>query len=107
VLSSHAMPVKCVAYSPQHSALISASWDKTLHIHHTQQPDLVPATVNLPNKPFAISLSPTKLIVALADRATIIYDLATLVNTARQASQPLPNTIDVPPFQQRENSLKS
>jgi len=106
VLSSHEMPVKCVAYSSQHGVLISASWDKTLHIHHVHQPDLIPATVKLSNKPFAISLSPSKLIVALADRATIIYDLALLVNTARQSSQPLPNTIDVPPFQQRENSLK-
>lgn len=87
--------------------LISASWDSTLHIHHpSKQPSLEPATLPLPAKPFALSISASKLVVAMAARKVHIYDLAAMSILSSQASQPPPNTVELEPFQQRESSLK-
>lgn len=106
VLSSHAAGVKSVVYSPQHSMLVSASWDSTLHIHHPSHPAQFPSTIQLPSKPFSLSLTATKLVVAMASRALHIYDLKALSVLSSQASQPPPNLIEVQPWQRRESSLK-
>lgn len=100
------MAVKSVVYDSTHKILISASWDKTLHIHHPHQPTLTPATLTLPAKPFSLALSPSKLIVAMANRVNNIYDISALAMISGQASQPPPNSIDLEPFQIRESSLK-
>ncbi|KAL8781862.1 MAG: hypothetical protein Q9213_005803 [Squamulea squamosa] len=112
VLSSHTAGVKSLVYSSQHHILISASWDSTLHIHHLSSPSRSPASVALPSKPFSISLTATKLVVAMASRALHIYDLASLASS----SSSLPHITDpqsgiampisVEPWQRRESSLK-
>ena len=116
VLSSHKAGVKSVAHSPQHGLLFSISWDNSLHIHHTAStgdgsPPHGPSSIRLPHKPFSISLSPTKLVVAMAARALHIYDLKSLALLSSQApsedSTPLPPPeIAVDPWQRRESSLK-
>lgn len=106
VLSSHEAGVKSVAYSSHHSLLISASWDSTLHIHLPLQPSHTTNTIRLPSKPFALSLTATKLVVAMASRGLHIYDLNALSLLASQASQPPPNELEVEPWQVRESSLK-
>ncbi|KAJ9644569.1 mitotic spindle checkpoint protein Bub3 [Coniosporium tulheliwenetii] len=69
ILSTHEAGVKSVVYSSEHDLLISASWDKTLHIHFpSDMISHVPNTVPLPAKPFSLSLTPTKLVVAMANR---------------------------------------
>ncbi|MCJ1291882.1 hypothetical protein MMC34_003430 [Xylographa carneopallida] len=110
VLSSHTAGAKSIAYSSPHKLLISASWDSTLHIHHTDDSTLVPSIIPLPSKPFSISLSPTKLVVAMASRAVHIYDLKSLAVLSSQngalSTESPGNKLDLDPWQRRESSLK-
>ena len=106
VLSSHTSAANAILYDPATKTLVSASWDSTLHIHHPYTPGEEPATLTLPSKPFALSLSPTKLVVAMSSRAVHIYDLPAISLISSQAGQPPPNAISVEPFQRRESSLK-
>ena len=109
VLSSHTTGAKCVAYAPNLNIVISAAWDSTLHLHLLDDPSRMPATIPLPSKPFSISLTPTKLVVAMASRHVFIYDLKGMKLLASQ-SQPESssdeNTLQVEPFQRRESSMK-
>ncbi|KAJ5638573.1 Mitotic checkpoint protein BUB3.2 [Penicillium herquei] len=111
VLSSHEAGVRSVVYSPEHSIVISGSWDSTLHVHRTDAgPDTEsqPAVVPLPSKPFSISLTSTKLVVAMASRALHIYDLKALALLTAQADSESTNgnRVEVEPWQRRESSLK-
>ncbi|CAJ2513897.1 Uu.00g020160.m01.CDS01 [Anthostomella pinea] len=102
VVSKHSAPVRRVVYSRQHSLLISASWDSTLHVHNPTNASLAPLTIPLPGKPHALAASPSKVIVAMTSRLVHIYDLATL-----SAALTSPSASDPPqPWQQRESSLK-
>ncbi|KAI5287880.1 hypothetical protein KEM55_009241, partial [Ascosphaera atra] len=66
-----------------------------------------PVVVPLHSKPFALSISPTKLVVAMANRSNHIYELETLASAARtHASNPPPNIHPLEPWQRRESSLK-
>ncbi|TGO65786.1 hypothetical protein BCON_0001g01020 [Botryotinia convoluta] len=94
VLSTHEAPVKSVVYSKEHSLLISASWDQTLHIHNLSDPSQSPMTIPLPSKPHSLSLTATKLVVAMSSRLLYIYSL------------PLSTDPFQEPWQQRESSLK-
>ncbi|KAI9794361.1 MAG: hypothetical protein M1816_005430 [Peltula sp. TS41687] len=108
VLSTHEAGVKSVVYSPETSTLISASWDKTLHIHTLSTSTKVATTIPLPAKPFSISLTTTKLVVAMASRAVHIYDLRSLALISSQTADPTPtaNTLEIEPLQRRESSLR-
>ncbi|KAL2003992.1 hypothetical protein VTN02DRAFT_1055 [Thermoascus thermophilus] len=107
VLSSHDAGVRCVVYSKEHGLVISASWDSTLHIHRNDPNiDSFPATIPLPSKPFSLSLTPTKLVVAMASRALHIYDLKSLALLFDQSDREPPNKIELEPWQRRESSLK-
>ncbi|KAJ5050386.1 uncharacterized protein L3040_002269 [Drepanopeziza brunnea f. sp. 'multigermtubi'] len=103
VLSAHGAPVRSVVYSKEHSLLISASWDSTLQIHDLKNPDREPATIKLPAKPHSLSITASKLVVAMAARLVYIYELHTLTMHASQQSG---TTTDLEPWQQRESSLK-
>lgn len=108
-LSTHDKGVKAVAYSTTHKLLISASWDSTLHIHHPQTHSQPPTTVSLPSKPFSLSLTATKLVVAMASRALHIYDLAQLAadsTASREMSDTTYAVLSTEPWQRRESSLK-
>ncbi|OJJ44950.1 hypothetical protein ASPZODRAFT_656829 [Penicilliopsis zonata CBS 506.65] len=109
VLSSHEAGVRSVVYSKEHSLVISASWDSTLHVHRPDagsNPDLTPAIIPLPSKPFSMSLTPTKLVVAMASRALHIYDLNALALLTAQSDASPPNKVEIEPWQRRESSLK-
>lgn len=98
VLSSHGAGVKSVLYDRQHNILVSGSWDSTLHIHHLSKPSDPPVKISLPNKPFSLSLTSTKLVVAMASRALHIYQLANLASDSAASG--------IEPWQRRESSLK-
>ncbi|KAI1102219.1 mitotic checkpoint protein BUB3 [Jackrogersella minutella] len=100
-LSKHASPVRRVVYSREHSLLISASWDSTLHVHDPSNPSLPPLTIPLPGKPHAMAASPSKVVVAMTSRLVHIYDLSTLAGALASPSADPPQ-----PWQQRESSLK-
>ncbi|GAP84721.1 putative mitotic checkpoint protein BUB3 [Rosellinia necatrix] len=99
VLSKHSAPVRRVVYSQQHSLVISASWDSTLHVHDPSDPAQTPLEIPLPGKPHAMAASPSKLIVAMTSRLVHIYDLAALAGGLSSREVPAP-------WQQRESSLK-
>ncbi|KAM7217059.1 WD40-repeat-containing domain protein [Rhypophila decipiens] len=104
-LSQHNAAVRSLAYSREHSILVSASWDLTLHIHDTSSSPSAPQptiTIQLPGKPHAMASSPSKLVVAMTARLVHIYDLPTL-SKALQSQTP---ASEITPWQQRESSLK-
>ncbi|KAK4448074.1 mitotic checkpoint protein BUB3.2 [Podospora aff. communis PSN243] len=100
VLSKHSQAVRCVVFSPEHSILISVSWDNTLHIHNPSSSD-PPLTIQLPGKPHAMAASPSKVVVAMTARLVHIYDLPTIAAALKSGS-----TSSIQPWQQRESSLK-
>lgn len=108
VLSSHEAGVRNVVYSKEHSLVISASWDSTLHVHRVgTSADITPAIVPLPSKPFSMSLTATKLVVAMASRSLHIYDLKALALLTEQSDGTAGNNkVEVEPWQRRESSLK-
>ncbi|KAF2839916.1 putative nuclear pore complex subunit [Patellaria atrata CBS 101060] len=101
VLSTHSKPVKSVIYDPSTSLLISASWDATLHIHSlsSSRTNTSFTSISLPSKPFALSLSKTKLAVAMANRAFQIYELAALATLPE-------GEVNHQLWQARESSMK-
>ncbi|KAJ5184151.1 Mitotic checkpoint protein BUB3.2 [Penicillium capsulatum] len=111
VLSSHEAGVRNVVYSREHNIIISASWDSTLHVHRPDagsNSDSTPAVIPLPSKPFSVSLTATKLVVAMASRSLYLYDLKALALLSAQADGPTTgeNKVEVEPWQRRESSLK-
>lgn len=107
VLSTHDAGVRSVVYNKDHSLVISAAWDSTLHIH-PGFPDAQwsTATISLPSKPFSLAVSSSKLVVAMANRALHIYDLAALAEQCKNTANALQNRLDIDPWQRRESSLK-
>ncbi|KAI4601095.1 hypothetical protein KJ359_012282 [Pestalotiopsis sp. 9143b] len=99
LVSKHTAPVRRVVYSREHSLLITASWDSTLHVLNPSDTSLAPLTIPLPGKPHALAASPSKVIVAMTSRLVHIYDLNTLATSLQSGSVP-------EPWQQRESSLK-
>lgn len=116
VLSTHAAGAARAVYSRRHRLLVTASWDKTLHIHDRADPGRGVRAVALPAKPFALALSPSKMVLAMSGRQTSIYDLQAMrelvgqsgggADTAGASSGNAPGVLDLEPWQRRESSLK-
>ena len=106
VLSTHDNGVRSVVYSREHSLVISAAWDSTVHIHPGGDESWSPATINLPSKPFSLSVSASKLVVAMASRALQIYELKALASECKSLGNESHNRLDIEPWQRRESSLK-
>lgn len=106
VLSTHKSGVRSVAYSASTDVCVSASWDSTLHVHALSKPGQPPAQISLPSKPFSISLTSDKLVVAMASRAVYIYEMKPL---ERAAASPAPGggAVQIEPWQRRESSMKN
>ncbi|GJN69593.1 hypothetical protein PCL_02173 [Purpureocillium lilacinum] len=100
LLSKHQAPVRCVVYSRDHSILVSASWDCSLHIHNLNDPSSEPVRVPLPGKPHSVAASPSKVVVAMTGRIMNIYDLNAMADLFTSGST------DLKPWQQRESSLR-
>ncbi|KAF2396676.1 cell cycle arrest protein BUB3 [Trichodelitschia bisporula] len=109
-LSSHTAGVKSVAYSSTTKLLISGSWDCTLHVHSLSDDRSAhtTCTVPLPSKPFSISMTPTKVVVAMANRAVYIYDLKSLALLCSHANSTdnTQNIVEIEPLQRRESAMK-
>ncbi|KAF1985133.1 mitotic checkpoint protein-like protein BUB3 [Aulographum hederae CBS 113979] len=105
-VSTHEAGVKSVVYCQQLSMLVSAAFDQTLHVHFPKNPVHEPAIVELPSKPFALCLSPTKLVVAMASRDVNIYDLKAMAMLTSAASNTQPNKVEMEPWQRRESAMK-
>ncbi|KAF2829402.1 mitotic checkpoint protein BUB3 [Ophiobolus disseminans] len=102
VMSTHGNGVRNILYSAPHNLLVSSSWDSTLHVHDLSRPGVF-ASIPLPSKPFSLSASATKLVVAMASRAVNIYELDKLLQAAKRGGG---ESVDLVPWQQRESSMK-
>ena len=110
VISSHSAAVHALAFSKDHQILISSSWDSTINIHHTSNHSEnrpFPSRLNLRQKPFSISLSKSKLVVAMASRALDVYSLESLLEATANSNPSAENPfLTLDPWQKRESSLK-
>lgn len=107
MIGSHDAGARSVVFSKEHSLVISASWDSTLHIHPASpNAEWSVVTVNLPGKPFSLSISASKLVVAMSNRALHIYELATLEAECKKTANALQDRLDIEPWQRRESSLR-
>lgn len=117
VLSTHEAGVKSVVYDRQRGIVVSIGWDCMMHVHLVDNGDsnninsssnATPLRIPLPSKPFACSISPTKLVVAMSNRSNWIYELSTLASAASNAATNPPPNINrsLEPWQRRESSLK-
>ena len=104
VLSSHTAASSRVGYSREHRLLISSSWDKTLHIQNRSGDSKTTCKIELAAKPFALALSPSKLVLAMSGRQTSIYDLKSLGMLTSQSQDD--DVLTIEPWQRRESSLK-
>lgn len=104
VISSHSAGSNKVAFSREFNIVVSSSWDSTVHLHDISSDTL--GLIQLPTKAFSISLTPTKLVVAMASRQNYIYELAALSLSLQQSVNKADDELDVQPWQQRESSLK-
>ena len=106
VLSSHEDASNKVAFSADHGILISTSWDCTMHVHDAESGAFI--RIRLPAKPFALSLTSARAVVAMAERKVAVYDLIALKQLVEQnGSTSSDQTVhEVQPWQDRESSLK-
>ncbi|POS88287.1 mitotic checkpoint protein-like protein BUB3, partial [Erysiphe pulchra] len=103
VLGSHSAPVKSVVFSKEKSLLFSASWDSTLHIYDINNISTGTTKIILPAKPHSLSITASKLVVAMASRLVHIYELESIKSNIGEANG---DTTGIKPWQQRESSLK-
>ncbi|RKF66820.1 Mitotic checkpoint protein BUB3.2 [Golovinomyces cichoracearum] len=103
VVGAHRAPVKSVVHSKDHSLLFSASWDSTLQIYDLENLNRDATKINLPAKPHSMSVTTTKLVVAMASRLVHIYEISTIKSALADADS---STSEIEPWQQRESSLK-
>ncbi|KAK5135316.1 hypothetical protein LTR08_005420 [Meristemomyces frigidus] len=108
VLSTHGAASNKIAYSRDHGLVISISWEGIMHVHLLATKSFI--RVRLPAKPYALALTTSRVVVAMAERKVAVYDLATLqaliISTYTPPDGPPPEVLDLPPWQQRESSLK-
>lgn len=105
-LSSHAKASNKIAYSKDHGIVLSTSWDGTMHVHDPESKAYI--RIRLAAKAFAISLTPERAVVAMAERKVSVYDLNALKMLLEQTGGTADDqTIhEVQPWQERESSLK-
>ena len=84
----------------QSEILVSASWDCSLNLHNLKDASQSFKRIALPGKPQALSISPSKVVVAMTGRVINIYDLEAIVKLFASGSN------DLVPWQQRESSLR-
>ncbi|KAF1993386.1 WD40 repeat-like protein [Amniculicola lignicola CBS 123094] len=101
VMSQHAKGARSVVASAHHNVLVSGSWDLTLHLHRLDDTSGSHTTVSVPAKVFCMSVSPTKVVVAMSNRANNIYELSDLAAAADKGGN-----VEVEPYQRRESSMK-
>ncbi|GAA5824578.1 hypothetical protein JCM5353_007250 [Sporobolomyces roseus] len=105
LIAKHDEPVKCVEYCAELKSVVSASWDSTLKITpidpSTRQPS-PSLTLPLPDKAYSLSLSPSKIVVAMGSRHVYIYDIPTLQAALDEKKE----GAEVEVWSKRESNLK-
>ena len=106
ILSEHSQSANKLAYSVDHDILLSTSWDGTLHVHSPSSKAHI--RLQLAAKPFALSLSATRAVVAMAERKVSVYDLDALAHLLSQTgtTSSSQDILSVEPWQDRLSNLK-
>lgn len=105
VLSSHEAASNKVAYSKEHDLVISTSWDGIMHVHSLKHSGIY--RVRLAAKPFALSLSAARVLVAMVERKLSVYELKRLAEPFEQRGAANDDGfVEIEPWQERESSLK-
>ncbi|KAJ3052870.1 hypothetical protein HK097_005491 [Rhizophlyctis rosea] len=90
VLGSHTKAIRCVTYSSEIQAVITGSWDNDVKLWDPRSATAETGRHTQPDKVFSLDVTHNKLVVATANRHTLIYDLRNMKET----------------LQRRESSLK-
>lgn len=116
VLSTHEKPSNKVGYNRTRGLLLSTSWDGVLHVHNTTIAEgRSYARVRLAAKPFAMSLTEDRAIIAMAERKMSVYDLLSLKEVTEKTSNihaggdselGKVEVHEMSPWQTRESNLK-
>lgn len=106
VLSSHSKGANKVAFSAEFNLLLSTGWDEGLHVHDSQSGRWV--NVGLVAKPFALSITSERAVVAMAERKVHVFELKSLRELVDQhgSMEKEQEPLDITAWQQRESSLK-
>lgn len=116
VLSTHGNVSNKVAYDAQHGIVLSTSWEGLMHVHKPS--DNKHIRVRLTEKPYALALTSTRVIVAMADRKISVYELNALRMLVEQSggtagagedmslSEPGLQEMHIEPWQRRDSNLK-
>lgn len=106
ILSSHAKGANKVAYSADHGLVLSTGWDEKLHVHDPQSRTWI--NVGLAAKPFALSITDDRAVVAMAERKVHVFELQTLRDLVDQngSAEKEQQALEITAWQQRESSLK-
>lgn len=83
VIGQHDAPVKHVFWIEEMKMIVSGSWDKTLKFWDGNSPTPV-ATIQLPDRVYAMDVKFPLMVVACADRESLVYNL----NNIRQNTNP-------------------
>jgi cell cycle arrest protein BUB3 len=116
VLSTHESPSNKIGYNKERGLLLSTGWDGVLHAHNTAVAEGRSfVRVRLAAKPFAMSLTEGRAIIAMAERKMSIYDLLSLKMITEQTSDVHMGhdsdlgevqVHEMTPWQTRESNLK-
>ena len=106
VLGTFNEPSNKIAYSAKHDILISTSWEGIMQVLDFGSDSLI--RVKLAQKPYAISLTDTHAVIAMAERKVSVYDLQALKTLVLQADVPVDDQTvhEIQPWQERESSMK-
>ena len=81
--------------------MLSASWDRTLRLTSPQSTSST--VIQLPEKVYGVSMSKSKIVVAMGSRAVWIYDIRMLSDALEKREG---KGKEVETYQKRESSLK-
>jgi len=116
VLSTHEKASNKVAFNRKRGILLSTGWDEVLHVHNTAIAEGRSfVRVRLASKPFAMSLTEDRAVIAMAERKMSVYDLLALQMITEQTSDAHTGgdselgeveVHNMTPWQTRESNLK-
>ncbi|CAH1760241.1 13463_t:CDS:2 [Entrophospora sp. SA101] len=73
-IAQHEQPIKCIKYLDTNNVILTASWDKMLKYWDLRSSQSI-MTVNLPERVYALDLMYPNLVVGVADRRLLYYNL--------------------------------
>lgn len=73
--NAHDAPIRSVRYSSTHNMLVSASWDRTLKYWDFRSATTPVATVQLPERAYAMDVSKQYAVVGCAEKHVVILNL--------------------------------